>query len=125
MLKGILTTMLTAQPSSPKRTIPPANENFPAEPTLKLRYEFILKVQGRDIICTLYKTMFAPLLPLTCDNITIGTGFYTIARTRVDMDEATIYIWLAPLVIHRLNTDRELEAFEQVIKELKEGQWHE
>lgn len=41
------------------------------------------------------------------------------------MDETTIYVWLAPLVIHRLSAGRELEAFEQVIKDLKEGQWHE
>lgn len=91
----------------------------------QIRYEFVLKVQARDIICTLHKTMFAPLLPMTCDNITIDTGYYSIHRSMVDMDEKIVHIWLTPIIVHRVNGDREIEAFEQVIKELKESRWYE
>ena len=117
--------MSIAQQSRIKNPTPPANVSWTPDPTPRLRYEFILKVQSRDIICTLYKTVYAPNLPLSCDNVTIGTGIYSIVRTRVDFDDATVYVWLAPLVIHRHSAAGEVEAVGQVIKELKEGLWHE
>lgn len=84
-----------------------------------LYYEFVLKVQSRERSIVFSKTLERPPLPLHCQNITIGNGFYKIARTTLDVDERIVYVYLEPQII--TNAD----VFTQCIKELLETGWHE
>ena len=129
--------MLTAQPLSPSSPIRPIKSSLEdvltriesklseVQTSALVRYEFILNVQVREFSRTLYKTMLSPLLPMTCNNITIATGYYKIVRTRLDMVEKIVNVWLEPLVANPPATTLAREAFEQIIKEHKGEGWYE
>ncbi len=129
--------MSIAQPLNQNNPTSPINANYENALTLinqrldniqngsMLRYEFTLKIQVRDLNCTVRKSMLSPLLPMTCNNITMDTGYYSIAHTTLDMDEKTINVWLAPLVVNppaKINT---ADAFDQILKEHRRGGWHD
>lgn len=137
MFKGTTITMSIGQPLSQKHQTNLSDENSSEilarlehglqkiYTTQLVKYEFMLRVQTRDINLTFHRTLERPLMPLTCDNICIDYGYYQIHKVTVDMDERLVRVYLAPIVIHRLDGIRELESYNQFTEELLEAGWHE
>lgn len=99
------------------------------ESYFKLKYDFLLPVkisrEPREYCHIFTKTLYRPLMPLSCKNICIDHGVYELQSTTVDMDEKIVYVRLAPIVIHRGNITLDVEAYNQFTKELQEGGWRE